>query len=50
MFVLKTNHDCYFPAILGFWICLQTCQKILFMSPVSIVCYLKKYQIVPRSE
>lgn len=35
---------------LGFWICLQTCQKILLMNPVSIVCYLKKYQIVPRSE
>lgn len=55
MFVLKTNHDCYFQPsfvlegrVMGIY--LQTYQKILFMSPVCIVYYLKKYQIESRCE
>lgn len=28
----------------------QTCQEILFMSPVAIVCQLRKYQMVPNCE
>lgn len=57
MSVLKANHGSHVPAIFysvrktgcasGV---LQTCQGILFMNPVGIVCYLRKYQLVPRSE